>query len=242
MNLARNVSFGLAAAAALVAAPLHAQVVLPTQNFGNVGPVPSALVPGDFGSHSTPGSESLANVAYNTFDGVTLALSETPHGSSNPFGTNDAFGDFTTAAGGDVNPADAKWNLDFSIAQTGTSSTTPYSYELFYQLQPGGPLGTLFPLAIGDNIDGSNSENLGFSFFSTSVAGLSDAPGGVFNPNAVGTYGFELVQINDNTGLAVDEVGINVTTATPEPASIGLMAMGLVGMAGFVRRRRKVAK
>ena len=41
---------------------------------------------------------------------------------------------------------------------------------------------------------------------------------------------------NAHDGL---EVGVIGTTSTPEPASISLLATGLLGIAGFVRRRRK---
>lgn len=43
---------------------------------------------------------------------------------------------------------------------------------------------------------------------------------------------------NDKGQFAIDDINVSLAGAVPEPASWGLMGLGLAGMAAFVRRRR----
>jgi hypothetical protein len=95
------------------------------------------------------------------------------------------------------------------------------------------------PLALGSAVlfnafIGGNS--FGWTFFTFDVSSFLTAPG---------AYTLRFAEV-DNQGFfahGIDDVSLvtTATTATPEPATMTLMATGLIGMAGFVRRRRRAA-
>ena len=49
---------------------------------------------------------------------------------------------------------------------------------------------------------------------------------------------YDRVNINDSSYLLLDDLTTRAAVVTPEPASLALMATGLLGVAGVVRRRR----
>jgi len=83
---------------------------------------------------------------------------------------------------------------------------------------------------------------------------LSNGQTGTFKPGSMtglsffgltSTTAFNSVTIKVNSAItAYDNITYAPTlaggvTATPEPATVGLMAMGLVGVGAFARKRRK---
>lgn len=72
-----------------------------------------------------------------------------------------------------------------------------------------------------------NSENVGFA----------DTPGGAFNINQPGLYGFVL-EAFDASGALVDRTGMSVLV--PEPAPFALVGLALAGLGLASRRKGKV--
>jgi hypothetical protein len=62
-----------------------------------------------------------------------------------------------------------------------------------------------------------------------------DAPGGVFDPDAVGEYNFA-IQVS-RSGFGVETVAMDVQVV-PEPGTALLMGLGLVGLAACRVARR----
>ena len=176
--------------------------------------------------------------------GVLLGLTATARcynpGSGQVCGpavTNDGVETFFAQPGdGQVNGTgfDAQWNFDFAAVGDNFGL---YSYTVFYDTDPAVGNGTTgsfsIPLCITGFpfcfINAQDSENLRF-FDST------------FDPTVNGQYEFDLVAYNvdglqsSSTQMFVD-VG-NVGAVVPEPATMSLLAMGLVGLAGVKRRKR----
>jgi hypothetical protein len=73
-----------------------------------------------------------------------------------------------------------------------------------------------------------NSENLGFSFFSTPLG---------FDPNAADTYSITLSAV-DATDPSVT-IYLTPTTSAPEPSSLVLLGSGLLSGAGMLIRKRR---
>lgn len=211
---------------ALLAAPVQAQFA-PT---GTNGPLPAAT----FGGSGIPNTSVMQSV----FDGVLLGMNATGR-YANPTVTDNGAGTYYAVPGSDGGSL-ARWNFNFFI---GGANAGNYSYVLYYDFDPA--VGTLvadhgkFNMAFAGGPQ--NSWNLGFNFLNSNIGGVVDDPTyASFDPTVSGDYTFAIGQY-DGEGNEVNLVAIDVqagVVATPEPASMVLMASGLFAV-GFVVRRRK---
>lgn len=155
----------------------------------------------------------------------------------------------------------AEWNFDFSMnAGTGTPVNT-YRYELGLDINPStyAAYSVIDPFAaFVDNSFGNSGTAQGAGAEATDAAGQAALAAGnpiaqnsenlgwlftSFDPTVDGTYSLYLAAF-DQAGNQVARTDITVIVGAggtvPEPASLGLVGLALVGAAAASRRRTKV--
>lgn len=225
---------GLAASAAMSAA------VVPT--FDTFGALPGAT----FGGTGIPNDRvAIATVAGD----VTIALSATPR-FSGPAVTDNGAGVYTVLAGVSPDapsPADpyALWNFNVYI---GGGSMSDTAFRVFWDFDPGADTDEAALGYVGANgadlpNPAQNSLNLGMNDLAVAALGVVP-PAGVFDPNAVGQYSFMIAAYGVGPGGLAElgrvaiQVNVVAPNAAPEPGSLALAGVALLGAFGLRRGRR----
>jgi hypothetical protein len=206
-----------------------------------------------FGGQGIPNDEVAISSQFSNGNSlITIAMSATQR-YSNPALTNDGAGTYFAQAGsnyGAKTPPDplegALWNFNFYInIESATETLTDYQIDLFYDFDPlfdNGPAG-LGTINITNAILGGSdptaslvedSQNLMFSYLASGIPGLVNAPGGSFDPNALGEYNFG-IQVSQS-GWGVENVRMDVQVV-PIPAAVWLFGSALLGL-GVVKRKK----
>ncbi len=217
----------------------------------------------DFGAFpdATWGGSGISNDAVATskqiVDGnvtITLAMSATQRFSNPAVGNNGAgiyyAGTGSNFGGNNESTTEgALWNFNYYIRVEGTNGATPvltdYQFDLFYDFDPASntPMGSLGEWDLTASVDATDSsltiaedsQNLMFNFLEDGVQDFVTAPGGTFDPNAIGNYQFA-IQVSGG-GFNLETVAMEVQTV-PIPAAVWLFGSGLLGLVGIARRKK----
>lgn len=249
----------LALVAAMMAVPTISMATTIYQTFGTL--------PVTFGGSGIPNNAVAASSVF--VDGSTnITLGLTAHGRySNPTVTNNGAGVFYAGTGSNCGVATdplgcpsatqgALWNFGFFVGVSDPANNkhlSDYDFKLYYDTNPGAntplanlgviDLNALITLAGGTPSTMTvvqDSQNLLFSFLSSTIPGVITAPGTAFNPNAIGQYSFYLTATTKTAfPAAVGTVGIDVQ-AVPEADTWAMLLAGL-GLVGVMAQRRKQA-
>ncbi|MEQ1803006.1 MAG: hypothetical protein ABL989_13840 [Gammaproteobacteria bacterium] len=142
----------------------------------------------------------------------------------------------------------ALWNFNYYIDIVSGSGKTlnDYQFDLWYDFNPAGPnacctlptgrinmTNAILFSANPNSVLEQGSQNLLFGFLAANAAPVITAPGGLFNPNALGNYQFALTVTNGF--FPIESVAMEVQVV-PVPAAVWLFGSAL-GLIGVMRRR-----
>ncbi|MEM8947467.1 MAG: hypothetical protein AAGD11_19995 [Planctomycetota bacterium] len=231
----------------------RAMVVIPGAAADPVVDTFGALPAATFGGTGIPNNAVAISTVVDGLNTITLGITATPRFSS-PTPFNDGMGAYTAQVG-ESSPDLSTWNVSYYADIDGPGTFADYRFELDYDLN------SAFGTALSDHgtlnlnafvvLDGGvpllattqtdeGSENLGFSFLTTSAPGLIDppVPTPTFDPFDTGEYTFQLRVFDDPlVGSLVDQVSMSVTVI-PEASS--LLCFSLVAaIAGGVHWKKQ---
>jgi hypothetical protein len=221
-------SFSVIAAGSAFAAPLVPYCP------GGPQPLPGAT----FGGSGIPNDA----VCVADFGDLTLGFTATQR-FNNPTVTNDGTDTFFAGAGDDSangQPAYGQWNFNFYAHNDSTFAT--YTLRVLFDTNAGtdtdvSQFGYVsFVLAPGQTIQDSWNLGMGFIDAGAPVAGIYAPAAGLFSPTATGQYGFAVTGIDAQGGIQGIGAFVEVASA-PEPASLALLGMGVLGLGARFRRR-----
>ena len=210
-----------------------------TPTFDTFGPLPQA----NFGGSGIP-NDAVAQSFFGG-DGI-LALSATERFSNPPVGDDGAGTYFAEPGFNDGTPGStsgllgALWNFNTFIQAPTGQQLEDFVFTLRYDFDPGldtpeNELGRIDLVFLPGTVLQGSENNL-FGFLATPAPGLTPPTFGPFDPNVPGQYSYILTaSLLDNTLLG--RVAIDVNVGLPEPATLALFGLGLVGLA-VARRRR----
>ena len=210
------------------------------------GEVPSVYGNPTFGGSGIPNDQ----ITYMDFGNYLLGIAITPRFSSAPV-TNVGSSYFAETGVSTTPPDRSTWNFSFFAAINPLAQFTSFadagltSLSLMYDMDSGAgtdfgvwDFSALLGLSILPVIEGSQNSTFGFLSVDDANLGGSGtsitAPtgGSVFSPFASGNYEFKWVA-NGN-----DAVSVDVTVSVPEPSTIAIMLMSILGLIG-ARKLRK---
>ncbi len=225
----------------------------PDSEVDTFGAIPVAT----FGGSGIPNDTLAISTVVDGANTITMGITATPRFTSLPAPTNDGLGTFEVPIG-ESDPGLSKWNFSFYTDIEGPGSFANYRFELSYDLNSavgtdlsdhgvlnlnGGVvfLGGLPLLTATTTVQ--DSQNLGFSFLSSSAPGIvaPPTPTPAFDPFETGEYTFQIRVYDDlAAGALLDQVSMRVN-AVPEasaPLCFALVSCVLGGIQWMKRKRQ----